>query len=134
MKRIATIGLLVCVSLMGVVSASAQETKSTHADEKESTKWKQLGPGLSVQKLWSKHEWPQVAVLKMSDDVYQKFKENPAVFINTNKIFPVAVKDPTGPTVTLKAPQQSGGVWMLILAHGKTSIVYSAAVPEPLEQ
>src|ERR1700676_5502493 len=128
--KIATIALGVCVSLMGVVSAqeTKQETKSIHDDEKASTKWKQLGPGLGVQKLWSKHEWTQVAVLKLSDDVYQKFKENPAVFINTNKIFPVAVRDPTGPTVALNAPQQSGGVWVLTLAHGKTSTCYSAAI------
>jgi hypothetical protein len=131
MKPITTIGLVACVLLIGTVLA--RETKLAHADENQSANWKQLGPGTSVQRLWSKDEWPQVAVLKISNDMYQKFTRNAADFINTHKIFPVSVQDPTGPNVSAKAPQESGGVWLVILVHGRTSTCYSAAVPEPPE-
>jgi hypothetical protein len=132
MKPITVVGLVVCVLLIGTVLT--RETKLAHADERESTEWKQLRPGISVQRLWGKDEWPQVAVLKVSNDMYQKFTRNPADFINTNKIFPVSVQDPTGANVSAKAPQESGGVWLVVLVHGKTSTCYSAAVPEPPEQ
>jgi hypothetical protein len=131
MKPITTIGLVVCVLLMGAVLK--RDTKLAHADETASKNWKQLGPGISVQRLWGKDEWPQVAVLKVSNDMYQNFTRNAADFINTNKIFPVSVQDPTGANVSAKAPQESGGVWLVILVHGRTSTCYSAAVPEPPE-
>jgi hypothetical protein len=131
MKRIAIFGLVLCFFLL-LGNVFAREKKLAPAQEKESTKWDLITKGVFVQRLWSKDEWPEVAVLKLSDDAYKEFREDSAKFINTSKIFPAQVK-PSGICVSLTAPQEPGGVWFVLIGHGRPSREYCAAIPEPEE-
>jgi hypothetical protein len=132
MKRIAIFGSVVCLLLL-LDNIFARGVKLTRDQEIKSTKWVQGKQGVYFQQLWSDNEWPQVAVLKLSDDAYEEFRKHPADFINANHIFPQKVNDPSGPGVSLTAPKEPGGFWFVIVPHGHPSRTYSAAVPEPLE-
>jgi hypothetical protein len=135
MKRIAIFGLVVCLFLL-LGNIFARGVKLIRDQGGKSTKWMQVQgkQGVYFQQLWSDDEWPQVAVLKLSDDAYEEFRKNPAKFINVNHIFPDMVQDPAGPGVSLTAPKEPGGFWFVLVSHGHPSKTYSAAVPEPLEK
>ena len=134
MKRIAIFSLVICSFLL-LGNIFARGMKLTSDQGSKSTKWVQgQEEGVSYQRLWSDDEWPQVSVLKLSDDAYEEFRKNPAKFINNNKIFPAPVNDPAGPGVLLTAPKEPGGYWYVLTPHGHPSTMYSAVVPEPPEK
>lgn len=134
MKRIAILGLVMCFFLLlGNIFARGMKLTSDQGDK--STKWVKVREGVYFQQLWSDDEWPQVTVLKLSNDAYEEFRKSPAKFINnyTGKFFPTMVNDPSAAGVSLTAPQEPGGSWFVIVPHGHPSKTYFAAVPEPPE-
>ena len=135
MKRIAIFGLVLCTCLL-VWNVFSQEMKPSKSEENKPTKWVKVAEGVSVQKLWSDDEWPQVIVLRLSNHAYQEFIKNPARFINSypKEFFPVMVKDPSLAGVSLTAPQEPDGYWYVLFPHGRPSSSYYAAVPEPPEK
>jgi hypothetical protein len=132
MKRMAIFSLVTFFWLLHG-NVFAQQKLSPDDPGKGSTKWEMIKDGVWVQRLWSKDEWPQIAILKLSDDAYREFREDPAKFINSNKIFPVPVQQPAGPGASLSARKEPGGVWLVMLPHGRPSTMYWAAAPEPPE-
>jgi hypothetical protein len=135
MKRKAILGLAVCFfSLLGTITAREMKLISDQRDK--GGKWVELRNGVSYQRLSSEAEWPEVAVLKLSNDAYEEFRKNPAAFVNkhTGKIFSKAVIDPSAAGVTLSAPQEPDGSWFILMDHGHPSRTYFAAVPEPVEK
>jgi hypothetical protein len=134
MKRITIFGLVVCFFLLPGNSFAPGMKLARDRGEK-STKWVKAEDGVSYQQLWSDDEWPQVTVLKLSNDAYEKFRKQPAKFINTykGKFFPSAVQDPSAAGVTLSAPQEPNGSWLILINHGRPSGTYFGAVPEPPE-
>jgi hypothetical protein len=135
MKRKAIFGLAVCFFLL-LGSIAAREMKLTRDQADKSGKWVGLEKGVSYQGLSSKGEWPEVAVLRLSNDAYEEFRKNPATFVNkyTGKVFSKAVVDPSAAGVTLSAPQEPTGYWFIMMLHGHPSKTYFAAVPEPVEK
>jgi hypothetical protein len=134
MKRMAIFGLAVCSFLL-LGTIVARETKLTSDQGDKSGKWVDLGKGVSYQRLSSDGEWPEVTVLRLSNDAYEEFRKNPAKFINnyTGKFFPKMVNDPSPAGVALAAPQEPNGFWFIIVPHGHPSTIYFGAVPEPVE-
>jgi hypothetical protein len=134
MKRKSIFGLAVCFFLLlGTIAAQEMNSRNDRTDK--SGKWVALGAGVSYQRLSSDGEWPEVAVLRLSNDAYEKFRESPAKFINNYKgrVFSKTVNDPSPAGVTLEAPQEPNGYWFVILSHGHPSISYFGAIPEPVE-
>jgi hypothetical protein len=131
-KRLTIPSLVVCFLLLQG-NAFAQQDKSSVEQGTTSTKWEKIKDGVWVQRLWSKNEWPQVAVLKLSDAEYKEFREDTAKFVNFHKVFPVKVNEPAGPGVSLSAPRDPSGYWLVLIGHGAGSVMYTAAVPEPPE-
>jgi hypothetical protein len=132
MKRIAMFCLSVCFFLI-VGSIFAREINLASHQGDKSSKWVKVKDGVYFQQLWSDDEWPQVVVLKLSNDAYEDFRRSPAKFINANKFFPKLVIDPSAAGVSLTAPQESGGSWFVMISHGHSSRSYFGAVPEPPE-
>jgi hypothetical protein len=90
MKRIAIPALL--LACFAVFSAGG----SRNADEVQQMKkprpptWEKLSESVQVLKLWKGNEgpkWPQVAVLLLSADEYEKYLEAPEDFVNGHKVF-----------------------------------------------
>jgi hypothetical protein len=132
MKRMAVYFLLVCFLLiLGSIFARGMKPASDQGDR--SSKWMKVKDGVYFQQLWSADEWPQVAVLKLSNDAYEDFRRSPAKFVNANKLFPNLVVDPSAAGVSLTAPQESGGSWFVTICHAHSSRSYSGAIPEPPE-
>lgn len=130
MKRMAFFCLVICFLLLQG-GAVAQHKESPSVREQESTKWEPVKDGIWVQRLWSKDEWPQIAVLKLSADAFKEFGKDPAKLINDNHIFPAQVQHPAGPGVSLTADKEPGGVWVVTVVHGRPSRAYYSSVPEP---
>ena len=135
MKRKAILGLAVCFFLL-LGTMAAREMKLTREVANQSGKWVGLGAGVSYQGLSSEREWPEVAVLRLSNDAYEEFRKSPAAFVNkyTGKVFSKAVVNPSEAGVTLSAPQEPNGYWFIMMLHGHPSKTYFAAVPEPVEK
>lgn len=96
-------------------------------------KWEVLKKGVLLQRLWSKNEWPQVAVLKLSAAAFATFEKNPAKFINSNMLFPQKVQTPAGPGVSViaRSPNQPA---LLIIAHKKASRAPWISLPEEIAE
>jgi hypothetical protein len=101
-----------------------------------SVQW-QLFDGIPVLKVWEldgHDSFPQVSILKVSNQEYEKFAKHPkgfVEFLNKHKLFskPVIV---AGPWVTLSSveeePETDG--WILTGIHGKLSTVIVSALPQ----
>jgi hypothetical protein len=51
--------------------------------------WKKLGKGIEAVKLWESigPQWPQIAILRLSQDEYKKFLKTPKDYVNDHQIF-----------------------------------------------
>ncbi|MBV8051436.1 MAG: hypothetical protein JOZ80_09620 [Acidobacteriaceae bacterium] len=97
----------------------------------------QVVDGIPVLKVWELNphdEFPEISILKLTNEEYQKFAKHPkgfVEFVNKHKIFskPVIV---AGPWVTLSSveeePETHG--WILTGVHGKLSTLIISALPQ----
>jgi len=93
---------------------------------------------LKVWELEGPDAYPQVSVLRVSNDVYFEFSRDPKEFmkfINLHEIFPKAVIV-SGPWVSLSAIDQKADQpgWILTLVHGKLSTVIVSALPQLMQE
>jgi hypothetical protein len=98
--------------------------------KKQTSKWEPVKKGAVVQRLWRLGEWPQIAVLKLSAQVFDEFTNNPAKFINGNKLFPAAVQTPAGPGASLIAKDGIRGAQIVVIIHKKASRAPWVSIPE----
>lgn len=104
-------------------------------------KWHKLKEGVEILKVWElegKDAYPQLALVRVSNDDYFKFSKDPKgfmSFVNTNKVFSKDVVV-SGPWVTLSAIDQKADQlgWVLTLLHGKLSWLIVSALPQLLQE
>jgi hypothetical protein len=91
---------------------------------KKTVKWETIQHGVSVLKLWSGDQYPQVAIFQFTADAYKRVRTNLSGFLNKVRIFGKAVKvqDQSGPGVAMTDPNhQPDDSVMLVVTHSKTS-------------
>lgn len=126
--------LLLIVLLQG--QACAQEKtvpteKPAAARSNTPPQWKTVGDGIPVIKLWETAgpEWPQIAMLDLSNEQYKKLKNDPSTFTNGYKIFPKAVQ-PGAHCTELEAPPKGyEGRWFVVLYHRRPSLMTGGSFP-----
>ena len=100
--------------------AAGQGKKS---DGETPAAWVTLKPGLKVLRLWESvgPEWPQVAVLRLSDAQYKEFAKDRTKFINANHIFPKDVNKVIAhselPLPDLKDCEPVEDEWLVPIEH-----------------
>ena len=102
---------------------------------KESAKWEKADD-IQVLKLWELEGakvFPQVSILRVSNERYRKFFENPkgfGEFVNQHKIFSKDVIT-AGPWMTLSSVEQQADPpgWVLTALHGHMSTAVVSALP-----
>jgi len=136
MKRI-TIPALLVSSLLFVSAIWGQETSSQTANpSSKGLQWQIVG-AVKVLRIWQldpPDTYPQVAVLLVTNDDYQKFVQNPdglRQFANINKVFSKDIKK-VGPWETLSNLNYADPPgFVFTLVHQKTSMMVVAGVQEP---
>jgi hypothetical protein len=120
MRRVWVAGVFLCVVVLAASSTSYL------AEEKPCCSWETVAPGVQVLKLWEKAklEWPQVAVLQISNEMYEKIQKNPPAFLNEYKIFPnpVRLQPMRHLMVPLAPPKGYDGAWTIICSHRWDSV------------
>lgn len=132
MKRIALACLAVCAFLLlGILIA--RESQPTQGQQGGSQNaWISKGDGVFFQLVSGKDEWPEIGVLKLTNDAYASFSQSPAKFINNHSLFSRPVIDPSPASVSLNAPQDpAAAFYYAVISHGHMSTTYTAAVPAP---
>lgn len=59
------------------------------------TNWVRIEDGFEVIRLWETPDGPkqpEIAILRMSDAVYEKFHEDPQAFLEGHKVFPFTMR------------------------------------------
>lgn len=59
------------------------------------TMWASLVDGFEVIRLWETPDGPkqpEIAILRLSDAVYEKFHEDPQAFLEEHKVFPFTLR------------------------------------------
>lgn len=89
----------------------------------KTVKWESVQHGVSVLKLWSGEQYPQIAVFQFTAEAYNKVRGDLSGFLNEAEIFgkSIKVQDQSGPGVTLNVSDQSAGGVVLVATHSKTS-------------
>jgi hypothetical protein len=57
--------------------------------------WASLADGFELIRLWETPDGPkqpEIAILRMSDAVYEKFHEDPQAFLEDHKVFPFTLR------------------------------------------
>jgi len=135
MKRTAIPALLVWC-LFFVSGAWGQETSSqTDNPSSKALRW-EMADGIKVLRIWQldpPDTYPQIAVLRVPNDDYQKFVQNPDAlrqFANKTKVFPKDVNK-VGPWETLSNLNYSDPPGFVItLLHQKTSMIVVSGIQE----
>jgi hypothetical protein len=112
------------------------EEKAPDTHRKESVKWQTIDD-IRLLKVWELNGadvYPQVAILRVSDEIYEKFSRDPSKlfqFVNKNKVFSKPVKT-AGPWVTLSSVEQESDPpeWTLTIIHGHLSGMIVSALPD----
>jgi len=138
MKR-TTIPALLVWSLVFVSGARGQETPSrTDNPSSKALQWETVG-AIKVLRIWqldSPDTYPQIAILRVTNDDYQKFVQNPDAlrqFANKTKVFPKDVNK-VGPWESLSNLNYADPPGFVItLLHQRTSMIVVAGVQEPPE-
>jgi hypothetical protein len=102
---------------------------------KATLEW-ELADGIQVMSLWKVEGpsvWPQIAVLRMSNDNYLKFFQDPKgfmKFVNDQKVFSKDVIE-VGPWVSLSSvdAKDNSPDWALTVAHKAHSRIFVSALP-----
>ncbi len=103
MKRLALVGVVVwCVCLFQpkepIVARTQSPPKSAavrqKAPENPPAQWELVQDGVQVIRFWKTvgPTWPQIAILRLSDQKFNEFRADPLAFVNKNKIFPEPVR------------------------------------------
>jgi|ERR1700730_8866094 hypothetical protein len=95
--------------------------------------WENEG-GELVLRLWQADQYPQIALLKVSNASFLKFFQDPngfMDFVNQYQVFSKAVIV-AGPWVSLSSvdPKDQQPDWVLTLIHGKMSTMIVSALPQ----
>jgi hypothetical protein len=104
-------------------------------------KWEKLRNDTEVLKLWvldGPEAYPQVSVLRVSNEAYLEFSRDPKKFmkfVNLHQIFPKAVIV-SGPWVSLSSVDQKADQpgWVLTVVHGKMSSIIVSALPQLMQE
>ena len=122
MKRIVTSALLVvCVFLLlpnGRSNAREEEQKKTPP-----LGWQKLEEGVQVLKLWESvgPKWPEIAVLRLSKEEYEKFYKEPVEYLNKLKVYPPEYPAKKIIPCGLVAPETAKSDFVVVLKHDITS-------------
>jgi hypothetical protein len=108
---------------------------------KKTVTWLLVQRGVSVLKLWSGNQYPQIAIFQFTAEAYNKVRANLSSFLNEAGIFGkgIKVQDPSGPGVAMNdLSNQSGGGVVVVVTHSKTSrsayaVISGSPVQETLE-
>ena len=118
-----------------------QTEEHAHSQYRGSLKWEKL-ENAQVLKLWQlagKDVYPQVAILRVSNQDYIKFLQAPkdlVAFVNQHDVFSKKVIV-AGPWVSLSSVDEKKpdpDSWVLTLLHGKLSTIIVSALPELQEE
>jgi hypothetical protein len=101
-----------------------------------SIKWENID-GRQVLRVWQlegPNIYPQISVLRVSNDAYLKFSQDPKgfmSFVNGHKVFSKDVIV-AGPWVSLSSVDQKSNPpdWVLTIVHGKKSTMIVSALPQ----
>jgi hypothetical protein len=89
---------------------------------------------LRVWQLEGPNIYPQISVLRVSNDAYLKFSQDPKGFMNFVNAHKVFSKDVivAGPWVSLASVDQKTNPpdWVLTIVHGKKSTMIVSALPQ----
>jgi hypothetical protein len=140
MKRTIIIAIFLCslVLLQGQAWAQVKPNptgKPAEAQSKATLQW-ELADGIQVMRLWKVEGasvWPQIAILRMSNDNYLKFFQDPKgfmKFVNDQKIFSKDVIE-VGPWVSLSSvdPKDHSPDWAITVLHRPQSRIFVSALP-----
>jgi hypothetical protein len=101
-----------------------------------SIKWENVD-GRQVLRVWQlegPNIYPQISVLRVSNDAYLKFSQDPKGFMNFVNAHKVFSKDVivAGPWVSLSSVDQRSNPpdWVLTIVHGKKSTMIVSALPQ----
>ncbi len=103
---------------------------------KEAIKW-ETAEGIPVLKVWELNGddvFPQTILLRVTNDAYRRFFNNPKGFMNFLNAHKIFSKDVivAGPWVTLSSVEQQPEPreWILTVGHGHSSTIFVAALPQ----
>jgi hypothetical protein len=137
MKRTLGAGFLMCAVMLWPARAHQDVTAIANDDAttaRASIKWETVDGSL-VLKVWQlegANSWPQTTIVRVSNDSYKKYSQDPkrfVKFVNMHKFFSKDVIT-AGPWVTLSSVQQDVDWWVLTLVHGKASTMIVSALPQ----
>jgi hypothetical protein len=139
MKRTLGAGLFMCVVMLWPVKAkqeAAPMANDNATTAKSSIQWETVD-GSQVLKLWQLEgpkSWPQTTIVRVSNETYKKYSQDPrkfVKFVNVHKFFSKDVIT-AGPWVTLSSVEQDvdSPNWVLTLVHGKASTLIVSALPQ----
>jgi len=101
-----------------------------------SIKWENVD-GSQMLRIWQlegPNIYPQISVLRVSNDAYLKFSQDPKGFMNFVNEHQVFSKDVivAGPWVSLSSVDQKSNSldWVLTIVHGKKSTIIVSALPQ----
>jgi hypothetical protein len=137
MKRTLGAGLLMCAAMLWPARAHQEATPIANDDRttgKASIKWETVDGSL-VLRVWQLEgpkSWPQTTIVRISNDSYKKYSQDPnafVTFVNRHNFFSKDVIT-AGPWVTLSSVEQDVDLWVLTLVHGKASTMIVSALPQ----
>jgi|SRR5215469_3989344 len=101
-----------------------------------SIKWENVDDSqvLRIWQLEGPNIYPQISVLRVPNDAYLKFSQDPKGFMNFVNEHKVFSKDVivAGPWVSLSSVDQKSNSldWVLTIVHGKKSTIIVSALPQ----
>lgn len=136
MRRILFPALVVfCLFLLPSGPTSAQQTQKKRMAV---INWEKLPEDIQVLRVWQldgkQYTYPQISVLRVSNDTYLKFfqdRKGFKTFINENQVFPKPVNEVLAwVSLSSVVPEDQAPVWVLTCVHGKTSLSACSALPQ----
>lgn len=97
--------------------------------------WKTQANGIKAQHLWetTPRDWPQITLLKLSNDLYQEFVKDPSAFATKQNIFGKAVQNGSRCVLLANPPEGYTGDWNVTLVHHNSSGMACSSSPAPKE-
>ena len=105
----------------------AQATQNTKQPA-PCAQWVTLPDGTKVLRVWENlgPDWPQIAVLQLTNDVHKKFQQDPSSYVNAHKIFPKDVQPQAKSANVAAAPASYAGAWVVVCSHHPGSAMSNA--------
>jgi hypothetical protein len=120
MNRANFFGTLIILVLLA--TASAQKSSLPE--------WKTLEPGVQVLRLWESlgPDQPQIAILQLTNEKYEKLESDPKGFLDRYNIFFESVRPGASLKRMLDAPRAYQGMWAVTCFH-RESVARLASYP-----